>query len=61
LSATPKRHFMMKEHPLFLAFFNAMEKLAFKLVMAGAIEKGFLCEYYYIPKNTPINSKLCHM
>lgn len=50
LSATPKRHFDEEGTNSILGFFNAIDKPTFKLDMADAIEKGFLCEYFYYPK-----------
>lgn len=54
LSATPKRHFDDEGTSAILAFFNAIEKPTFKLDMAEAIEKGFLCEYFYFPKSVTL-------
>ncbi len=50
LSATPKRHFDEEGTRAILGFFNSLEKPTFKLDMKEAIEKGFLCEYFYYPK-----------
>ena len=50
LSATPKRHFDINGTDALLSFFNSSDKPTFKLDMAEAIEKKFLCEYFYYPK-----------
>ncbi len=50
LSATPKRHFDSDGTLAILKYFGSIEKPTFKLDMEEAIEKGFLCEYYYFPK-----------
>lgn len=50
LSATPERHFDTKGTLSLLTFFNAVEKPTFKFDMQEAIEKGFLCKYFYYPK-----------
>lgn len=55
LSATPRRHFDEDGTQAILGFFNAIEKPTFKLDMKEAIEKGFLCEYYYYPKLVSLN------
>jgi superfamily II DNA or RNA helicase len=56
LSATPKRHFDEEGTKAILGFFNAVEKPTFKLDMAEAIEKGFLCEYFYFPKTVSLTN-----
>lgn len=50
LSATPERHFDDQGTNALLSFFNAKEKPTFRLDMQEAIDKGFLCHYYYYPK-----------
>jgi superfamily II DNA or RNA helicase len=50
LSATPERHFDEQGTDALLSFFNAKEKPTFRLDMLEAIDKGFLCQYYYYPK-----------
>lgn len=50
LSATPERHFDEQGTDALLSFFNAKEKPTFSLDMQEAIDKGFLCQYYYYPK-----------
>ncbi|HEY8781200.1 MAG TPA: DEAD/DEAH box helicase family protein [Mucilaginibacter sp.] len=49
LSATPQRHFDDEGTAAILEFFNALEKPTFRLDMKEAIEKGYLCEYTYLP------------
>jgi superfamily II DNA or RNA helicase len=50
LSATPERHFDNGGTKALLQFFNASEKPTFRLDMQEAIERNFLCQYYYYPK-----------
>lgn len=50
LSATPERHFDEQGTLRLLTFFNSLEKPTFKFDMQEAIDKGFLCRYYYYPK-----------
>lgn len=50
LSATPKRHFDVEGTLQILEFFNSIYKPTFRFDMQEAIEKGFLCKYYYFPK-----------
>jgi len=50
LSATPERHFDKLGTSSILSFFNSLEKPTFTFNMQEAIEKGFLCRYYYYPK-----------
>lgn len=50
LSATPERHFDDDGTAAILSFFNATERPTFELNMQEAIDKGFLCQYYYYPK-----------
>jgi superfamily II DNA or RNA helicase len=50
LSATPERHFDEQGTLSLLTLFNAVDKPTFKFDMREAIEKDFLCRYYYYPK-----------
>ncbi|MBK7625653.1 MAG: DEAD/DEAH box helicase family protein [Bacteroidales bacterium] len=50
LSATPERHFDDDGTKSILSFFNALEKPTFEFSMQEAIDKDFLCKYYYYPK-----------
>lgn len=53
LSATPNRFYDEEGTAAILSFFNALENPTYEFSMAEAIEKGFLCKYYYYPK--PVN------
>jgi len=50
LSATPERHFDNQGTISLLSFFHAVEKPTFKFDMQEAIERDFLCRYFYYPK-----------
>lgn len=50
LSATPERHFDEQGTLSLLTFFNAVERPTYKFDMREAIERNFLCRYYYYPK-----------
>jgi len=50
LSATPDRYFDDEGSKAVNAYFNATDHPTFQFMMDEAIEKGFLCEYYYYPK-----------
>jgi superfamily II DNA or RNA helicase len=49
LSATPDRQFDDEGNAAIRQFFGAESKYTFELSMKEAIEKGFLCRYYYYP------------
>lgn len=57
LSATPERHFDEQGTLSLLTFFNAVEKPTFKFDMQEAIERDFLCRYYYYPKLVKLTAK----
>lgn len=50
LSATHKRHFDKEGTESVMRFFNAERDVTFRLDMEEAIERGFLCKYYYYPR-----------
>lgn len=49
LSATPDRQFDDEGNAAIRHFFGAESKYTFEFSMKEAIEKGFLCRYYYYP------------
>lgn len=49
LSATPERQFDDEGNTAIRQFFGAGGKYTFEFSMKEAIEKGFLCRYYYYP------------
>lgn len=49
LSATPDRQFDDEGNAAIRRFFGAESKYTFEFSMKEAIEKGFLCRYYYYP------------
>lgn len=54
LSATPQRHFDSEGTDSILQFFGSTDKITFKLGMKEAIDRGFLCRYYYYPKTVEL-------
>lgn len=55
LSATPQRHFDPTGTSALLDFFGAKHDVTFKLGMKEAIERDFLCRYYYYPKTVELS------
>ncbi|MCQ2077144.1 MAG: DEAD/DEAH box helicase family protein [Bacteroidaceae bacterium] len=49
LSATPERQFDEAGNKEVYEFFGASDKFTFEFNMQEAIDKGFLCKYYYYP------------
>lgn len=49
LSATPERQFDDKGNAAIMKFFGCEDSFTFEYTMQDAIDKGFLCRYYYYP------------
>lgn len=57
LSATPERQYDDEGNAIIRDFFGASETYTYEFSMAEAIEKGFLCRYYYYPHLVELNSE----